>query len=70
MDKALDCPFESVGYIEIAPSKKSLRLKITPESSIFEDTYYINLDSMEQLLKGHRKEATIFQRKEEVKNDE
>jgi len=55
-----------VGYAEISPSGRSLRLTINnAQDTIFDRTYYIGLESLQKVLGKHKKTATIYILEEE-----
>ena len=52
--------FENVGIVELAPSKKSLRIILNDlPFTTFTHTFYFSVKNTEELLKGHKKNVTI-----------
>lgn len=53
--------FHNVGFVELAATGRSVKVKITDcPLSVSEHTYYIGREALVQLLHGNRKTATIY----------
>lgn len=53
--------FHIVGTVELAASGKSVKVTVTDcPLSTSDRVYFINRESIVQLVHGHRKDATVF----------
>jgi len=57
--------FKACGFCELSHSKLSVRLRIEPEYSCFTEYYYINVSSLQEVLRGKKRNATVFVLKKE-----
>jgi len=56
--------FENVGCCEMSPSKRSIRFLYRNPDNVFDSYFYISLKDLEDVIRGHRKTATLWRPKE------
>jgi len=59
-ERKVENPFVVCGYLEVSPSGRSIRIVVTLENSLFEQTYYVGKEANTQVLNGHKKTATVY----------
>ena len=57
---SLGSDFEIVGTASLSSTGRSVRLKIMPAYSIFEDYYFVSVSDLEKILRKHKKTGTIY----------
>lgn len=55
--------FENVGVVYMASTKRSLKIEYNSDESVFTREGYVSIKDLEDVIKGHKKTATIWKPK-------